>query len=117
MGAESPPFRELTPTEQSEQDDRIRASGANLVWIGLGTPKQDWEAARIAARLPVVALAVGAAFDFLSGAKTQAPVWMQRSGTEWLYRLGTEPRRLSQRYLWGNPRFVRAAWRDRPRRP
>lgn len=113
VGAESPPYRSLSPAEQTQQDARIAASGATHVWVGLGTPKQDWEVARIAASLPVVALAVGAAFDFLGGTKPQAPVWMQRSGTEWLYRLASEPRRLFKRYLWGNPRFVYAAWRDR----
>lgn len=113
VGAESPPYRALTPQETQAQDRRIAESNADIVWVGLGTPKQDWEVRRIAAHLPVVAMAVGAAFDFLAGSKPQAPVWMQRSGTEWLYRLGSEPRRLARRYLWGNPRFVYAAWRDR----
>lgn len=115
VGAESPPYRALTDAERSAQDARIADSGAQIVWVGLGTPKQDWEVARIAAELPVVAMAVGAAFDFLAGATSQAPVWMQRSGLEWAYRLGTEPRRLGKRYLWGNPRFVLSAWRSRPR--
>lgn len=109
VGAESPPFRRLTPVELTAQDDRIRDSGATLVWVGLGTPKQDWEVARLAAALPVVAMAVGAAFDFIAGAKPQAPLWMQRSGTEWAFRLASEPRRLAKRYLWGNPRFLLAA--------
>ncbi|MCB9411301.1 MAG: WecB/TagA/CpsF family glycosyltransferase [Actinobacteria bacterium] len=116
-GAESPPYRPLTDDERRSQDQRIRASGAQIVWVGLGTPKQDWEVARIAASLPVVAMAVGAAFDFLAGAKSQAPRWVQRSGLEWAYRLGTEPRRLGKRYLWGNPRFVVSAWRSRPVKP
>jgi N-acetylglucosaminyldiphosphoundecaprenol N-acetyl-beta-D-mannosaminyltransferase len=116
VGAESPPYRALTPTEQSAQDERIRQSGGQIVWVGLGTPKQDWEVARLAAELPVVAMAVGAAFDFLAGVKPQAPLWMQRTGLEWAYRLGTEPRRLGKRYLWGNPRFVVSAWRARPRK-
>ncbi|MDQ1250148.1 MAG: N-acetylglucosaminyldiphosphoundecaprenol N-acetyl-beta-D-mannosaminyltransferase [Actinomycetota bacterium] len=114
-GAESPPYRALTEAERADQDRRIAESGAQIVWVGLGTPKQDWEVARLAADLPVVAMAVGAAFDFLAGAKSQAPVWVQRSGLEWAYRLGTEPRRLGKRYLWGNPRFVLSAWRSRPR--
>lgn len=109
VGAESPPFRALTDDERVAQDARIRDSGAHIVWVGLGTPKQDWEAQRLAATLPVVAMAVGAAFDFLAGTKAQAPVWMQRSGTEWAYRLVREPRRLARRYLWGNPRFLLAA--------
>ena len=115
-GAESPPFRALSAAELAERDQRIAASGASIVWVGLGTPKQDWEVARLAATMPVVAMAVGAAFDFLAETKPQAPLWMQRSGLEWAYRLGSEPRRLGKRYLWGNPRFVMAAVRRRPRR-
>ena len=115
VGAESPPYRSLTVAETHAQDQRIRSSGAQVVWVGLGTPKQDWEVNRLAHELPVVAMAVGAAFDFLAGEKPQAPAWMQRSGTEWLYRLASEPRRLAKRYLWGNPRFVYAAVRDRRR--
>ncbi|MGB8022047.1 MAG: WecB/TagA/CpsF family glycosyltransferase [Candidatus Nanopelagicales bacterium] len=109
VGAESPPFRALTPAEVVAQDSRIRDSGATIVWVGLGTPKQDWEVARLASSIPVVATAVGAAFDFLAGIKPQAPLWMQRSGTEWAFRLACEPRRLARRYLWGNPRFLLAA--------
>lgn len=111
-GAESPPFRPLSDAEQREQDRRIVESGADFVWVGLGTPKQDWEVARLASSMPVVALAVGAAFDFIAGTKPQAPRWMQRSGTEWVYRLASEPRRLTKRYLWGNPRFLIAAARQ-----
>jgi len=112
-GSESPPFRQATAEELVERDARIVASGATLVWVGLGTPKQDQEVRRIADTAPVTALAVGAAFDFLAGTKAQAPVWMQRSGLEWAFRLATEPRRLTRRYLWGNPRFVIAALRHR----
>jgi N-acetylglucosaminyldiphosphoundecaprenol N-acetyl-beta-D-mannosaminyltransferase len=111
VGADSPPFRPLTEPEWQAQLDRIRASGARLVWVGLGTPKQDWEAARLARALPVVAVAVGAAFDFVAGSKRQAPLWMQRSGVEWCFRLAQEPRRLWRRYLFGNARFVYAAVR------
>lgn len=105
-GAESPPFREPTQTELAERDRRILASGATYVWIGLGTPKQDWEAHRMANSIPVVAVAIGAAFDFLAGTKPQAPIWMQRSGLEWAFRLASEPRRLGKRYLWGNSVFL-----------
>ena len=111
VGAHSPPFHELSAEERCEQDQRIHESGAQIVWVGLGTPKQDREVDRLAGELPVVAMAVGAAFDFIAGTKPQAPVWMQRTGTEWLYRLASEPRRLTKRYLWGNPRFLRAAAR------
>ena len=113
VGWDSPPFGEWSEQEIASRDDRIRRSGATLVWVGLGTPKQDWEVSRLARSLPVTALAVGAAFDFLAGTKEQAPVWMQRSGLEWSYRLAREPRRLAKRYLWGNPMFVASVLRNR----
>lgn len=106
VGSESPEFRPHTDAELAERDERITESGATIVWVGLGTPKQDYEVARLAASLPVVAIAVGAAFDFLAGTKPQAPVWMQRSGTEWLFRFASEPRRLATRYVWGNSVFA-----------
>ena len=83
-----------------------------MVWVGLGTPKQDFEVRRLADALPVVALAVGAAFDFMAGMVPQAPVWMQRSGLEWSYRFARGPMRLARRYLWGNPRFIAAVARQ-----
>ena len=113
VGMSSPPFRELTELEMTEQTDLLRSSGAQVVWLGLGTPKQDWEAARLAAAVPAVFCAVGAAFDFVSGSKKQAPAWMQRRGLEWSYRLATEPRRLWRRYLFGNARFLKAVSLDR----
>ena len=78
-----------------------------LLWLGLGTPKQDLAAVALRAvgAAPVI-LCVGAAFDFLAGTKERAPEWMQRAGLEWLHRLGSEPGRLGRRYLVGNPRFV-----------
>lgn len=109
VGTDSPPFHAPTNAELHERDERIRASGATIVWVGLGTPKQDYEAQRIAASLPVVAVAIGAAFDFLAGTKAQAPLWVQRSGLEWAFRLASEPRRLGRRYVWGNSVFVREA--------
>ena len=112
VGAESPPFRALSAEEVAAQDSRIRDSGATIVWVGLGTPKQDWEVDRLAGSVPVVAMAVGAAFDFLAGVKPQAPLWMQKSGTEWAFRFACEPKRLAKRYLWGNPRFLIAADRE-----
>jgi N-acetylglucosaminyldiphosphoundecaprenol N-acetyl-beta-D-mannosaminyltransferase len=113
VGAESPPFRPATSTELAERDTRILESGATLVWVGLGTPKQDYEVRRLADSIPVTALAVGAAFDFLAGTVKQAPVWMQRSGMEWAYRFSKEPKRLAGRYLWGNPVFVGEVIRQR----
>jgi len=106
VGAESPPFRPASYDELQERNRRIADSGASIVWVGLGTPKQDAEVQRLASSLPVVAMAVGAAFDFLAGTKAQAPVWMQRSGTEWAFRLASEPRRLGKRYVWGNSVFA-----------
>lgn len=111
VGAESPPFRSASYDELRARDARIAASGASIVWVGLGTPKQDAEVQRLAASLPVVAMAVGAAFDFLAGTKPQAPEWMQRSGTEWAFRLASEPRRLGRRYVWGNSVFLMEALR------
>jgi N-acetylglucosaminyldiphosphoundecaprenol N-acetyl-beta-D-mannosaminyltransferase len=112
-GTESPPFRELSEDEREEQIKRLTESEAQIVWVGLGTPKQDYETARLARQIPAVFVAVGAAFDFVAGNKTEAPVWMQRSGLEWTHRLMSEPRRLWRRYLFGNARFVGALFRYR----
>ena len=111
VGADSPPYRPLTDAERRVQRDRILQSGAHMVWVGLGTPKQDFEVARLARELPLVFIAVGAAFDFVAGKKREAPKWVQRVGCEWLYRLLSEPRRLWRRYLFGNVRFVWAVVR------
>lgn len=106
-GWESPPFRPPTPAEDRDTTDRINASGADIVWVGLGTPKQErWMASRRPRLTPPILVGVGAAFDFLAGLKPQAPKWMQRNGLEWLFRTLTEPRRLGPRYLRSNPRFV-----------
>lgn len=111
VGAESPPFRPLTHSELAEQDERVIQSRADVVWVGLGTPKQDFEVERIAQNIPVVAVAVGAAFDFLAGSKPEAPKWMSPLGIEWVFRLLTEPRRLWRRYLVGNLVFIGAVLR------
>lgn len=103
---ESPPFRPLTAEEDAAVIERIAASGTRLLFIGLGCPKQENWVVDHAGKVPAVMLAVGAAFDFLAGAKPQAPRWMMRSGLEWLFRLVTEPRRLARRYFRNNPRFV-----------
>ncbi len=108
VGTDSPPFRELNAAERTQQLERIKESGAQIVWVGLGTPKQDHEAAYLAENLPVVAIAVGAAFDFIAGTVAEAPQWMQKSGTEWLHRFSQEPGRLWQRYLVGGPAFIKA---------
>jgi N-acetylglucosaminyldiphosphoundecaprenol N-acetyl-beta-D-mannosaminyltransferase len=111
VGEESPPFRDLTALEILEQQRRIRDSRAQIIWVGLGTPKQDWQSAILSRDIPAVFAAVGAAFDFVAGNVKQAPVWMQRHGFEWVYRLALEPGRLWRRYLFGNARFLRAASR------
>jgi N-acetylglucosaminyldiphosphoundecaprenol N-acetyl-beta-D-mannosaminyltransferase len=108
VGSHSPPFRSMTQEELAAQDQAIKSSGANVVWVGLGTPKQDIEVARLASSLPVVAIAIGAAFDFSAGTKREAPSWLSPLGLEWTFRLLTEPRRLWKRYLFGNIGFVSA---------
>jgi N-acetylglucosaminyldiphosphoundecaprenol N-acetyl-beta-D-mannosaminyltransferase len=106
-GSYAPPFRPLSPEEADDICRKINGTGAQVVWVGLGTPKQDeWMEAfrhRIEAN---VLVGVGAAFDFLSGSRRRAPHWMQRAGLEWLHRLASEPWRLWRRYLLGNPEFV-----------
>jgi N-acetylglucosaminyldiphosphoundecaprenol N-acetyl-beta-D-mannosaminyltransferase len=101
-----PPFRALDPEEEAQVVRDIDASGARIVFVGLGTPKQEQWMLRHRADLTGVMLGVGAAFDFIAGHKKQAPPWMQRASLEWLFRLVTEPRRLWRRYLVSNPRFV-----------
>ena len=115
--ASAPPFRPLTEEEDSLAIDQIGCAGVRILFVGLGSPKQDfWMHAHVG-RINAVMLGVGAAFDFLAGTKPQAPRWMQRSGLEWLFRLATEPKRLWRRYLPHNPRFVilalRQLWRTR----
>jgi len=106
-GTFSPPFRPLTESEDAEIVAVLNEAAPDIIWVGLGSPKQDWWMAEHRGRLNApVLVGVGAAFDFLSGSKTQAPGWVQRSGFEWLFRLLQEPRRLWRRYLIYNPLFV-----------
>lgn len=105
-GAESPPFRTLTREEDQAAVERINASGAGLIFLGLGCPKQEHFAFDHRNQINGVQLCVGAAFDFHAGCKTMAPVWMQRNGLEWAFRLMSEPRRLWQRYLRTNSLFI-----------
>lgn len=106
-GTFTPPFRELTPGEFARLQKQVAASRADIVWVGLSTPKQEKFMAAAWEQLDAAVLVgVGAAFDFHSGRVRQAPCWMQRSGLEWLHRLATEPRRLWRRYLVHNPLFV-----------
>lgn len=116
-GAESPPFRELTDVERRAVTERISASGANIVWVGLGTPKQDRFVEEMKQLLRVPLVAVGAAFDFHAGLKSRPPRWVRAAGLEWAFRLFSEPRRLWRRYLFGNARFLRALLRQGLRLP
>jgi N-acetylglucosaminyldiphosphoundecaprenol N-acetyl-beta-D-mannosaminyltransferase len=102
----SPPFRALDPAEDQEIVRQISDSGARLLFVGLGCPKQERWIMDHRGRIPAVMLGVGAAFDFLAGSKPQAPRWMMRNGLEWVFRLASEPRRLAGRYLKHNPRFI-----------
>lgn len=116
VGAYSPPFRKLSEEELARQDAAILESGADIVWVGLGTPKQDWEVSRLASALPVVSIAVGAAFDFSAGTKKTAPELLSKLGLEWFFRFLTEPRRLWKRYLIGNVVFLRSVICHRARK-
>ena len=105
-GYECPPFRALTTAEEDAAVERIEASGADIVWVGLSSPKQDVWMQRHYRRLPQTLIGVGAAFDFHTGEVRRAPRWVQAMMLEWLYRLASEPRRLWRRYLVLAPRFV-----------
>ena len=109
VGGHSPPFREPTAQEDEQVAARIDASGAQVVWVGIGQPRQEQWMARMRPRLAApMLIAVGAAFDFHAGVVAQAPDWMGQRGLEWTYRLAREPRRLWRRYARYNPRFVAA---------
>jgi N-acetylglucosaminyldiphosphoundecaprenol N-acetyl-beta-D-mannosaminyltransferase len=102
----SPPFRPATAAEDQAQVDAINASGARLLFVALGCPKQERWMDQHRDRLPLVQLGVGAAFAFHAGLVSQAPAWIQRLSLEWLYRLCMEPRRLWYRYLSTIPAFI-----------
>jgi N-acetylglucosaminyldiphosphoundecaprenol N-acetyl-beta-D-mannosaminyltransferase len=109
VGAISPPFRSLSDDEEAAICAEIRALSPDIVWVGLGLPKQDeWMWRNRDRYAPSLAMGVGAAFDFLAGTKPRAPGWMQRLGLEWLHRLLHEPRRLAGRYTSTNSEFM---WR------
>lgn len=105
-GSESPPFRALTDEEDDAYVRQINESGASVVFVGLGAPKQEQWMFAHRGRVNAVMIGVGAAFDFHAGTVKRAPKWMQESGLEWLYRLLSEPRRLWKRYLTTNTLFV-----------
>jgi len=107
VGTYSPPFRTLTDEEDKNIIKTINKAKPDIVWVGIGAPKQERWMAKHVGRLEVpVLIGVGAAFDFNAGLKKRAPLWMQKKGLEWLFRLLTEPRRLWRRYLRNNPLFV-----------
>jgi N-acetylglucosaminyldiphosphoundecaprenol N-acetyl-beta-D-mannosaminyltransferase len=106
VAAISPPFRPLSDAEDSDMVASLNASGARIVFVGLGAPKQEkWMAAHRGG-VNAVMLGVGAAFDYHAGRIRRAPVWMQHAGLEWLYRLIQEPRRLWRRYVFNNPAYL-----------
>jgi len=111
VGTYSPPFRTLTEQEDAHIVDRINASGAQIVFISLGCPKQELWMAAHQGKFGGVMLGVGAAFDYHAGILLRAPLWMQHHGLEWLHRLYSEPQRLWKRYLLTNTQFIcRATW-------
>lgn len=106
-GACSPPFQQLSTDEEHALAAQVNAAHADIVWVGLGSPKQDlWMARNRPLLTTPLLVGVGAAFDFLTGRQPQAPRWAQRTGLEWLFRLVTNPRRLWRRYLVYNPKFL-----------
>lgn len=107
VGAYAPPFRALSAQEEAADAERINRSGADIVWVGIGSPKQEHWMARMRGRLNApMLIGVGAAFDFHAGLKRQAPRAIQRSGLEWAFRLASEPRRLARRYAVTVPSFL-----------
>jgi N-acetylglucosaminyldiphosphoundecaprenol N-acetyl-beta-D-mannosaminyltransferase len=125
VGGYSPPFRELDGQERQAIADEINRSRADVVWVGIGQPKQEkWMASMHESLDAPVLVGVGAAFDFHAGLVSQAPAWMQSTGLEWVFRLLQEPRRLWRRYARYNPlflvgfarQFARERLRLRPRR-
>lgn len=113
VGAEAPPFRALTDDEADALAARVRDAEAEIVWVGLGTPRQDVFVEQMRDRLGTTLVPIGAAFDFIAGTKKTAPAWLQHTGFEWTFRLLCEPRRLAKRYFVGNVRFLRNARRSR----
>ncbi len=107
VGGYSPPFRPLNDDEDADIASQINRDRPDVIWVGIGVPKQEKWMVRMRPRLEApVMCAVGAAFDFHAGRVSQAPRWMQERGLEWTYRIAQEPRRLLPRYLYTNPRFM-----------
>ena len=103
----APPFGNSLEARLDQDLEALRAARSHIVWVALGAPRQElWAAKHAGALEPALVVGVGAAFDFLAGAKPRAPLWMQQAGFEWLHRATTEPRRLSMRYMSTNTRFA-----------
>lgn len=111
-GMFSPPFRPLSDVENKNITDNINQSGANIVFVGLGCPKQEMWMARNSAKINAVLLGVGAAFNTYSGTMKMAPQWMRDNSIEWIYRLFQEPRRLFKRYFITNTLFILLIFRQ-----
>ncbi len=112
-GTYSPPFRPISGAEWQDVFATIRAARPDVIWVGLGAPRQElFMNAHWQALAPAVLLGVGAAFDFLAGSVARAPVWMRRLGLEWLFRLISEPRRLWRRYAYTNTMFIAYLLKD-----
>jgi N-acetylglucosaminyldiphosphoundecaprenol N-acetyl-beta-D-mannosaminyltransferase len=112
VGLHSPEYSPLWSDKLDSWVRLIKDSQANIVWVGLGTPKQDFVAHELASKVAATVVAVGAAFDFIAGTQPEAPKILQGSGFEWLYRLVKEPRRLWRRYVFGNAQFLLLAIRE-----
>lgn len=111
-GMYSPPFRKLTPEEDKQDIERINYSGADIIWVGLGAPKQEQWMNAHKDKINGVMMGVGAGFDFHAGTIQRAPKWVQKIGLEWLYRLSRDPKRLFKRYLVTNTKFLWYLLRD-----
>ena len=107
VGTYSPPFRPLTEVEETDLEERINTTQPDILWVGLGCPKQElWMADHLCRLQTKLMIGVGAAFDFHAGIIRQAPKFLQNMGLEWAFRLCAEPKRLWRRYLMTNPLFV-----------
>lgn len=111
-GHYAPPYAPLSAESIEICVREVRNTDAQIVWVALGTPKQDFLAAELATDTGLVCVAVGAAFDFAAGTTKEAPIWIQNSGFEWLYRLISEPKRLWRRYLFSNIVFIYSAIKE-----
>lgn len=108
-GTYSPPFAPIDEDFYRQCTSVLEHTNPDIIWVALGTPKQDFVAEELAVRTGAVCIAVGAAFDFTAGTSKEAPAWIRRFTLEWLYRLATEPKRLWKRYIFGNVRFLYSA--------